>query len=143
MRLTKAFSSSKVVSSFVVSLLILANSTSAFSEETQLTVDQASITAENSKYTWINFSALASNGKTYQGSISCFTADRSYNGEHGSMHVLREPYHAGAYVDFSYDICLEMLDNIKAGAEEVVISWDQAQFDDLSSGRLSFERVTL
>ncbi|MFK7827970.1 MAG: hypothetical protein AB8G05_27725 [Oligoflexales bacterium] len=142
MRLVKALNSSKIASRFFVSLLILASTTSAFSKETQLTVDQASITKENTKYTWVNFSALASNGKTYQGSITCFTADRTYNGmAHGSMNVLRERSHAGAYMDFSYEICRQMLDNLSEGAEEVVISWDQEQFDDLSSGRLSFERV--
>lgn len=142
MRLTKSCNSWKVVGRIFVSLFVLATNTNAYSQETQLTVDQESITEENTKYTWVNFSALASNGKTYQGSITCFTGDRTYNGvAHGSMHVLREPYHAGAYVDFSYDVCREMLDNLSEDNEEVIISWDQEQFDDLRSGRLSFERL--
>lgn len=130
------------VAKAMTSLIFLALSSHAMATETDLTIDKSSITKENKQYTWINFSDTASNGKIYRGSITCYTADRTYNNKaHGSMNVLRAKYHAGAYVDFSYDECIEMIDGLSRGTEELVIYWNQEEFDDLSSGKLSFERI--
>ena len=133
---------SKLAWVFLSTTVISASNASAFSNETLLTVDKKSLTKENKKYQWVNFASVASNGESYAGSISCFTADRTYNGvAHGSMHVLRERYHAGSYTDFSYETCQKMLQNLSEGKEEVILSWDQDDFEDLDSGELFFKRV--
>ena len=137
MRLVKAISKLGLVG-----LSMLAGNAVASGSQVQLLVDQDSITEENEKYEWINFKAVASDNKTYEGSISCFTADRIYTGvATGSMNVLKTKTHVGVYTDFAYEECQDILENLRDGYEQVILSWDQDDFDaSRTRGLLDFER---
>lgn len=109
---------------------------------TELRLGQYELVEENHQYHWVNFEGKGSDGNPYEGSITCYPADRTYNGiAHGSMHVLREKYHAGVHTNFSYEVCLEMLENLSQGLEEVILTWKQEELEALKTGKLNFVRV--
>ena len=135
------FKLKKVMGIVYIIMVNVIVTTQAQSGTTSLVIDHYSITKQNIQFQWINFTGIASNGKTYNGSITCYPAHKTYNNkDHGSMHVLRTSYDAGAYLVFSYEECLDMIENLRNDMEDVKLSWDQDGFDEIKSTPLSFLR---
>ena len=127
---------------YFISLVLIANFSrlQAHEHTTQMEVNKEDILTISSNS--ITFEAQASNEKTYEAGLSCFSKRQTSSGhEHGQIRVLKSESHVGASKVIPYDQCLNIKKDMEDGRIKLLLSWNQEDFEDFISTRLAFNII--
>ena len=120
---------------FILLFLYMLNTTAIFgSEQITMQINSNSNTSEFPNSNNVRFEGIASDQKTYKGSVACFK-----NWNHGNIHILKSPSHVGAGTEIDYDLCNEILQGLRDNTMTIDLWWDKASFDDFISGPLFYQ----